>query len=273
MPTLDASARPRPRKLIIVPAFNEADSIVGVIEDLRRCVPDCDVLVVDDGSADDTATRARSSGGAVSVVTLPFNQGIGGAMQTGYRYAAIHGYDVAVQVDGDGQHPADQVPLVIDHLCRSNADLVIGSRFLPPVQSDATGERCDDQPDRPSADAYHPPPSRMVGIRLLRGLLRVLVGQRITDCTSGLRAANRGVIEAFSRWYPDDYPEPEVIVLLKRAGFTVEEVPVQMAARTAGQTSIPFFRGVFYVLKVSVALLLDMIRSPWPRVKSQADMA
>lgn len=261
----DAPARPRSRNLVIVPAFNEAGSIAAVIDDLHRHVPGCDILVVDDGSTDDTARQARAHhagpekpgdegpGQRLTVVSLPFNQGIGGAMQTGYRYAARHGYAAAVQVDGDGQHPADQVPCLIEHLRRTGAGLVIGSRFLNPQSSIRN-------PQTP----YRPPPSRMAGIRFLRLLLRILVGQWITDCTSGFRAADREVIHAFARWYPDDYPEPEVIVLLHRAGFTIEEVPVRMAPRTAGRTSIPFFSGVFYVLKVSAALMLDLMRSPWP---------
>lgn len=234
-----------PKRLIIVPALNEADCIAAVIEDLLRHAPGFDVLVIDDGSTDGTASRVPPP---AKVITLPFNQGIGGAVQTGYRYAAVHGYDVAVQVDGDGQHPAELVAALVDQLEKTDSDLVIGSRFL-----DA------------AAEGYRPPPSRMVGIRWLRLLIGVLTGLRVTDSTSGFRAANRRAIEAFAQWYPEDYPEPEVIVLLDRAGFRVTEMPVRMAARAGGQTSIPFARGLFYVVKVSAAVLLDVFRKPWAR--------
>ncbi len=233
----------RPKVLIIVPAFNEAGSITAVVEDLHRVCSDYDVLVVDDGSTDQTAQRVPVG---TSVVRLPFNLGIGGAMQTGYRYAAMHDYDIAVQLDADGQHPPDQVPLLIEKMRTSGANLVVGSRFL-------------------AEQGYSPPPSRLAGISVLRGLLRLLTGQPITDPTSGLRAADRRVIHAFAYWYPEDYPEPEVILLLHRAGLRITEVAVVMADRTAGSTSIPFAQGVFYLVKVSAALLLDLIRNPWPQ--------
>lgn len=245
------------KRLVIVPAYNEADSIAHVIADLRRHAPGFDVAIIDDGSVDGTAAVARRAAaelGAnnVYVISLPFNQGIGGAMQTGYRFAAQRGYDVAVQVDGDGQHPAHQIVPLVARLEQGGANMVIGSRFV---------QRSTDP------DAYVPPPTRMTGIRFLRGLLRVLTGERITDCTSGFRAADRPLIESFARWYPDDYPEPEVIVLMHKAGFKAVEAPVIMSARVAGQTSIPLHRGVFYVVKVSTALLLDMFRKPWPRAR------
>ncbi|MFW6059873.1 MAG: glycosyltransferase family 2 protein [Phycisphaeraceae bacterium] len=243
MPAQDTDNPPAPRRLVIVPAYNEADSIGEVVRTLRAAVPDYDVLVVDDGSTDGTA-RAVPAG--ARVVRLPFNQGIGGAMQTGYRFAEMHGYDVAVQVDGDGQHPADQVPRLVETLEREGVDVVVGSRFL-------------------DARSYRPPASRMLGIHMLRALLRVLAGQRVTDCTSGFRAAGRRAICAFAYWYPEDYPEPEVILLLRRGGYTVREVAVEMNPRTTGTTSIPLHAGVFYVLKVSVALLLDLFRGPWPK--------
>lgn len=230
------------KRLAIVPALNEAGSIARVVRQLYESQPGIDVLVVDDGSVDGTA---RAVPEPARVVSLPFNQGIGGAMQTGYRYAARCGYDVAVQVDGDGQHPATEVGRLIEHLELSGADMVVGSRFGP-------------------GDGYEPLASRMAGILLLRGLVRLLTGKRVADCTSGFRAVNRKVIHAFAHWYPEDYPEPEVIVLLLRGGFRVEQVPVQMTPRTSGRTSIPFTHGLFYVLKVSFALFLDLMRHPWP---------
>jgi len=230
------------RGVVIVPAFNEAESIAGVVEDIVHALPEFDIVVIDDGSTDLTASRVP---GSATVITLPFNLGIGAAMQTGYRYAAEHNYDVAVQVDGDGQHPASEIVALLEAMQADDADLVIGSRFLRP------GE-------------YRQSAARAAGSRLLRWLLRALTGRTYTDCTSGFRAANRAVIRAFSHWYPDDYPEPEVVLLAHRAGFRVTETPVRMEQRVSGRTSIPLGRGLYYVLKVAVALLLDTTRQPWP---------
>jgi len=239
------AAHARPRCLVIVPAFNESESIDRVVRGLVRELPHADVAVIDDGSTDQTARHVPP--GAL-LISLPFNLGIGGAMQTGYRYAFMHGYATAVQVDADGQHPPDQARKLIDRLSESGADMVIGSRFL-------------------EESGYRQGPLRMMGQCVLSGLLRLLTGRRFTDCTSGFRACNRRVISAFAHWYPDDYPEPEVVLLLHRSGFRVEETAVTMQPRTTGQTSIPLHRGVFYVIKVSAALLLDMIRKPWPKGK------
>ena len=234
-----------PRILVIVPAFNEAGSVGGVVRELSGRLPECDVVVVNDGSTDATVERVASP---ARVISLPFNLGIGGAMQTGYRYARDRGYDVAVQVDADGQHPPDQVRRLTEHLRTSGADLVIGSRFLEP-------------------GTYRQTFARRTGIRLLGALIRVLCGRRITDCTSGFRAVNRRTIHAFAHWYPDDYPEPQVVPLLHRAGCKVIEFPILMNERTTGRSSIGLLGGVFYVVKVTTSLLLDTMRSPWPQDK------
>ena len=236
---------PGTRCLVIVPVFNESGSIRKVICQLRRALPEFDVLVVDDGSTDDTVRQVPLG---VPIVSLPFNLGIGGAMQTGYRYAALHGYDVAVQVDGDGQHRPSEVRRLVDHLLGGESDLVVGSRFLEQVR-------------------YKQTLVRTVGSQVLRGIIRVLVGMDLTDCTSGFRAANRRVILAFAHWYPEDYPEPEVILLLHRAGYRISELAVRMRHRRSGRSSIGLLRGVFYVLKVTVCLLLDLVRDPWPSGK------
>jgi glycosyltransferase involved in cell wall biosynthesis len=228
--------------LVIVPAYNEAGSIARVVDDLRQHAGDCDVIVIDDGSTDGTADRVPAG---TKVVRLPVNLGIGGAMQTGYRYARMHNYDVAVQVDGDGQHPAERVGDLVGHMRESGADLVIGSRFAQP-------------------GLYEQAPWRSAGIGVLRGLLKLLTGKTFTDCTSGFRAANRRVIAAFAHWYPHDYPEPEVVLLLNKADYRIAELPVKMQQRTTGRTSIPFLWGFFYIAKVATALLLDTIRHPWP---------
>lgn len=241
----DSQPGTRNRNLVIMPAYNEQDSVGRVVEALHLHLPDFDIIVIDDGSTDATA---RCVPAYARVVSLPFNLGIGGAMQTGYRFAAMHGYEVAVQVDADGQHPPESVSKLVEHMKKTGADMVLGSRFLEPGHYDQTF-------------------ARMLGIRLLGGLIRVLTGRRITDCTSGFRAVNGRVIRAYAYWYPDDYPEPEVVLLLLRCGFRIEEVSTHMLQRTTGQSSIPLMRGLFYVAKVSVCLLLDTIRNPWPRAK------
>jgi glycosyltransferase involved in cell wall biosynthesis len=233
------------RGLVIVPAYNERQSVAKLAKRLHRALPEFDILVIDDGSTDDTLRQVPVE---AAVVSLPFNMGIGAAMQTGYRYAALHGYDVAVQVDGDGQHRPGEVRRLVDQLIETESDLVVGSRFL-------------------GDGRYRQSFSRLMGIHILSTLINVFTGFAITDCTSGFRVANRRVIRAFAHWYPDDYPEPEVILLLHRAGFKITELGVRMRQRRAGMTSIPLLRGLFYVLKVSTALLLDLARDPWPRGK------
>jgi glycosyltransferase involved in cell wall biosynthesis len=228
-----------------VPCYNEAGSIATLIDHLHRRLSGFDIVVIDDGSIDDSAAQVPET---ATLIRLPFNLGIGGAMQTGYRYAAANGYDVAIQVDGDGQHRPIDVRRLIEHMDATGADMVIGSRFLG-------GKR------------YRQTAARAAGAGVLRAIIRTLTGLTITDCTSGFRAANRRVIEAFAHWYPDDYPEPEVVLLLNRAGFTIAETPVRMKRRAAGVSSIRLLNGVFYVVKVSTALLLDLFRDPWPHVK------
>jgi glycosyltransferase involved in cell wall biosynthesis len=237
---------PELKGLVLIPAFNERQSVGRLVHRLRRALPATfDILVIDDGSTDDTLRQVPPG---TAVVSLPFNLGIGGAMQTGYRYASLHGYDIAVQVDGDGQHRPGEVWRLVKKLMETESDLVVGSRFL-------------------EAGRYRQSFTRWVGISMLGSLIKVLSGLTVTDCTSGFRVANRRVIRAFAHWYPEDYPEPEVILLLHRAGFKITEQPVRMRQRRAGMTSIPLTRGLFYVLKVITALLLDMAREPWPRGK------
>lgn len=241
--------------LAIVPAYNEAASVGAVVARLLHVEIEggrLDIVVVDDGSEDGTA-EAVPMDSRVVVIRLPFNVGIGGAVQAGYRYAANRGYDVAVQVDADGQHPAEALPTLVAAVRQdgeetdSGGELVIGSRFL------GVGD-------------YVPSRPRQVGIGYLRGLLRCMTGLRLMDTTSGFRAANRRVIAMFAHWYPDDYPEPEVVLLLKRAGVRIVEVPVVMAERQGGRSSISDLRGVYYLIKVTLALVLDLVREPWPKV-------
>ncbi len=228
------------KTLIIIPAYNEESSIGNVIEDVRVHSGDTDILVIDDGSSDATAREARRRG--ARVVSLPYNLGIGGAMQTGYKYAGRKGYDIAIQFDGDGQHRADQLAALVRPVVDGGADMVIGSRFL--------GEK-----------AHQSSLARLLGIKILSSAISFLSGRKITDPTSGFRAVNRKVIEFYSDCYPDDYPEPEAVMLLHRAGFRTVEVPALMRERQAGSSSITAVRAFYYMMKVLLAIMIDMIKA------------
>jgi glycosyltransferase involved in cell wall biosynthesis len=232
------------RVLAIVPAFNEERSLPAVIAGLRRSAPGVDVCVVDDGSTDGTAEVARSLG--ATLLPLPVNLGIGGAVQAGYRWARDHGYDVAVQVDGDGQHDISYLPVLLAEVASGRADLAVGSRF--------SGPRL--------AGAFRSTWARRAGIRYLSLMLRLRCGARVSDPTSGFRAAGRRAIELFARSYPPDYPEPESIAVAARAGLSVREVPVRMTERVHGESSIGLGRSLYYLVKVSMALVLLPTRHP-----------
>ncbi len=222
------------RVLVIVPAYNESASLPGVLASLREHAPECDVCVVDDGSTDGTAAAARAFG--ARVLASPLNLGIGGAVQTGYLWAREHGYDVAVQVDGDGQHDPRYVGAAVTAVTEG-ADLVVGSRFL-------------------ARDGFQSTGLRRAGIRYLSWFLRLRCGARVTDPTSGFRAAGRRTLELFASEYPSDYPEPESVGLAVRAGLVVREIPVTMRARKHGRSTIGAWRTTYYLVKVSLALLL-----------------
>lgn len=229
--------------LAIVPAFNESESVGEVVRELREG-GECDVLVVNDGSTDDTSRVAREAG--ARVLDLAINLGIGGAVQAGYLFARRNGYDVAIQVDGDGQHLASEIPLLLEPLRSGEVDLVLGSRYV---------ERTD----------YHSPVARRAGMILFSAVVTAATGQRFQDTTSGFRAAGRGVIEYLSEFYPQDYPEVEALVLLKRAGFSIREVACRFRDRTGGQSSITVTRSAYYVVKVLLAIAIGLFRSPPPR--------
>ncbi|HIJ66263.1 MAG TPA: glycosyltransferase family 2 protein [Candidatus Hydrogenedentes bacterium] len=234
------------KTLVIIPAYNEAETIGGVVAGLRNHVPEYDILVVDDGSTDETAAAVHRLDG-VKFVRLAYNLGIGAAMQTGYKYALRNGYDVAVQCDGDGQHPVREIRRLVEHVQAGDADLMIGSRYVADT-------------------GYRPSLSRRVGKSLLSRLVDALVGGGITDTTSGFRAANRKAITLFAHHYPDDYPEAEALVILHKAGFKAAEVAVEMSPRQGGRTSIDPKNAAYYMLKVALAIAVDVFRTfSWPR--------
>ena len=226
-----------PRCLAIVPAFNEAASIAEVVAELRDADPNLEVLVVDDGSTDATGSVAEAAG--AKVLRLPLNLGIGGAVQAGYLYAFERGFDLAVQVDGDGQHDASELGRLLDPILAGRADLAIGTRFGGDI-------------------TYRAPFARRVGIALFAALVSLRVRQRLTDTTSGFRAVNRRGIRVFAADYPHDYPEVESIVTAARGELQVCEVPVLMRARAAGRSSITTFRSFYYVAKVLLALFVGL---------------
>ena len=228
------------RKLAIVPAYNEAGMVGRVVRDLRREVPDFDVLVVDDGSVDDTAAEAEREG--ATVIRHPFNLGIGGAVQSGYKYALREEYDIAVQVDGDGQHKSAYLPDMLAALKTGDeADMVYGSRF-----------RGD--------PGYKVPIGRRVGNLIFSVVLTTITRQRITDPTSGFRMTNRRGIELFARDYPHDFPEVEALLMLHAHHLRIHEVPVRMNARGFGRSSIDYPRSAYYMAKVLLALFVGLFR-------------
>jgi glycosyltransferase involved in cell wall biosynthesis len=244
-----ATSRPVPlRCLAIVPAYNEEASVGSVIHELRALEPDLEMVVVDDGSSDRTAAVAASAG--ARVVSLPFNVGIGGAVQTGYQYALEHGFELAIQVDGDGQHDPSEIAAVLEPVLDGRADLAVGTRFA-------------------KGGGYRGTPVRRVGIRIFAAIVSLMVGQRVSDTTSGFRAVNRKALRLFAAEYPHDYPEVESILVLSRHGLRMVEVPVQMRVRETGNSSITTLRAAYYMIKVLLALFIGLFRRyPTPREES-----
>jgi glycosyltransferase involved in cell wall biosynthesis len=228
--------RPAPT-LVILPALNEAAALPDVLRELRRCCPQLDVLVVDDGSADDTAALARAQG--VAVARLPFNLGVGGALQTGFRYAVDHGYGRAIQFDADGQHDPSQIGALLARL-DEGYDLVIGSRFAPGQHG-----------------SYGVGRLRGGAMGVLRGTVRLLSGRRFTDTSSGFRAFSSPVLAFYAANYPSEYlgDTVEALLLALQAGFRVVEVPVTMRYRAAGTPSTQNLKLAFHYVRALVALL------------------
>ncbi|MBM4276270.1 MAG: glycosyltransferase family 2 protein [Deltaproteobacteria bacterium] len=235
--------------LVIIPAYNEEGSVGKVVEEVKTYLPEADALVVNDGSTDLTSEKARAS--RAIVLDLPFNLGIGGAMQAGYKYAFEKGYEIAIQVDGDGQHDPKQIPKLLKVLEEKEADMVVGSRFI-------------------GHSEFKSSMMRRVGISILSSVLSMIVGQPITDPTSGFRAANRKAIQLFAYEYPQDYPEPEVLALLHQCHLKMVEAPVGMSERYSGESSITKLRSIYYMVKVLLAIFVDYFKKP-PRLEKEGE--
>lgn len=225
--------------IVIIPAYNEEGAIGRLLDELKQHIPDLDVIVISDGSTDHTTLLARQRG--VKVLDLACNLGVGGAVQAGFRYAYDHGYHHVIRIDGDGQHPPEEIPKLMAAMEKGSADLVIGSRFA--------GER-----------SYVSTLFRFLGIKILAFFLSRICRSHVTDPTSGFWIVNRKLLYYFAHEYPTEYPEPEAIALLRRYGFSFKEVAVKFRPRTTGLSSIGAWGTIYYMMKVGLALVVDRIR-------------
>jgi glycosyltransferase involved in cell wall biosynthesis len=229
------------RRIAVVPARNEEGAVGAVVAEIRAFDPQLDVVVLDDGSTDRTAEVARAAG--AYVVRLPFNVGIGAAVQTGFKFALEHDYELAVRLDGDGQHDPTELPKLLEVIDRDEADVVVGSRFVS------------------GGDGHSGPRSRRIGIVFFARLVSALTRQRVTDTTSGFQALNRRGIAVFAADYPHDYPEVEATLMVHKHRLRLAEVPVTMRERAHGESSITTLRSIYYMFKVTLALLVGMLRT------------
>ncbi len=227
------------KKLVIIPAYNEAGNIVKTVTDVVENAPGFDYVIINDCSKDNTLEICREHG--FRVIDLPCNMGIGGGVQTGYLYAKRHGYDIAVQFDGDGQHNASYLEQMAEKLEREHLDMLIGSRYIAKKGFQSSG-------------------ARRAGIKYFTGLIKLVTGKKITDPTSGMRMVSRDIICQFAEDYPKDYPEPESVVTILKQKKHVEEIAVEMNAREEGTSSISMYNAVYYMIKVSLAILIAAIR-------------
>jgi len=225
------------KKIIIIPAYNEEENIERTVNAIQKSAQGFDYVIINDCSTDNTRKICEEK--EFNIVNLPINLGIGGAVQTGYKYAYENGYDVAVQVDGDGQHDPEFLNTMADYLIEHQVDMVIGSRFI-------------------EKKGFQSSITRRMGIQFFSKLIKVLTGKKITDPTSGLRMIGRNVMEIFSEDYPRDYPEPESIVAVLRKNMKIEEIPVVMLERQGGVSSISPKKSIYYMVKVT--LLIERIR-------------
>ncbi len=224
------------RIMAIVPAYNEEKSIYNVVSSIKKSRTDIDVVVVNDGSEDETTIEARRAG--AYVIDLPYNLGIGGAVQTGYIYGRKGDYDIVVQIDGDGQHDPYDLDKLLAPVISGEVDMAIGSRFI-------------------ETSGYKSPAFRNMGINFFSKVVMDITGRDIRDTTSGYRAVNKRVIDLFANYYPTDYPEVETIVYAMRKGVRIKEIPVKMKCRTQGKSSITPMKAIYYMIKVTLALILQ----------------
>lgn len=227
------------KKLVIIPAYNECGSILKAVRDIKEHAPGFDYVVINDCSTDETLDICRKY--HLNHVNLSVNLGIGGAVQTGYIYGCQYGYDVAVQFDGDGQHDGSYLEMMAEKLLETGSDMIIGSRFIEREGFQSSG-------------------LRRIGIWYFSMLLFLLTGRRVTDPTSGMRMVNRDVMRIYAQSYPKDYPEPESVMAILRMGKKVTEVPVVMKERKEGTSSIGGFRSAYYMIKVTLAILMERLR-------------
>lgn len=227
------------RKLIIIPAFNEEKNIAAVIKDITTNALGFDYVIINDSSTDNTYQVCKFND--FNIITLPVNLGIGGAVQTGFMYALLNNYDLAVQFDGDGQHSALYLNDMVQEMEDKNLDMIIGSRFI-------------------KNDGFQSSFSRRIGIVYFSLLIKILTKKNITDPTSGFRLINKKIIKMFCKYYPKDYPEPESVVSVLRNNYKVGEIPVIMSKRTEGKSSINLIRSIYYMVKVSIAIFIDVIK-------------
>ena len=223
------------KSLVIIPAYNEQDSILKVVNKLKVDCPEADYVVINDSSTDNTLQILRDNN--INYVNLPLNLGIGGGVQTGYKYAKEKGYDIAIQIDGDGQHDTKYLKKVIQPIEEGNADIVIGSRFIKKEGFQSSG-------------------MRRTGIKFLSELIKLTTKTKVLDVTSGFRAVNKRYIDKYAENYPIDYPEPEAIVMASLSGGRIKEVPVIMKERESGKSSIYSWKSIYYMIKVSLAIVL-----------------
>jgi len=225
--------------LVIIPAYNEEANIASAIREIRKALPDSDILVINDASTDKTSSVAKKE--KVVVIDMPFNVGVGGAMQTGFLCARELGYKIAVQIDADRQHNPEELPAMLNALNETKddkrADMVIASRFLAP-------------------EGFKTSFLRRVGIRYFSLLIYLFTGKKITDPTSGFRMIDRRLIDIFSEHYAEDYPEPEAVVFALKKGLNVREIPTCMRPRKKGSSTITPLKAIYYMIKVSIAILI-----------------
>lgn len=227
------------KRIVIIPAYNESENIVKTVNNVLNSELHADYVIINDGSTDNTRQICEENG--FNIVNLPINLGIGGAVQTGYKYAFQHGYDIAVQVDGDGQHDAAFLGIMADYLENHDADMVIGSRFI-------------------EKQGFQSSLIRRIGINHFVRIIKWTTKKTITDPTSGLRMVGRRGIELFAQEYPDDYPEPETVVRALKNGLKIKEIPVVMKEREGGVSSISVSKSVYYMVKVTLAIIVECIR-------------